>query len=231
MSKSKSNVVNPDDVIADYGADAMRLYELFMGPLEVQKPWQMTGVEGVYRFLHRVWRLVVDERTGERNPALVDAPGASEEALWRTLHKTIRKVRHDTQALRMNTAIAQMMVFVNEATTCDRLPIETVSTFVRVLAPYAPHLAEELWSRLGGDGLVSLAEWPEHDEALCVDEEITVVIQVNGKKRGELSVPKDISREDLHAAALETDVARKWLEGGEPRRVIVVPGKLVNIVV
>jgi leucyl-tRNA synthetase len=231
MSKSKSNVVNPDDVIADYGADAMRLYELFMGPLEVQKPWQMKGVEGVYRFLQRVWRLVVDERSGELNGSLVDAPGDSEAALWRTLHRTVKKVRSDTESLRMNTAIAQMMVFVNEATSSERVPIETVSTFVRVLAPYAPHLAEELWQRLGGEGLVSLAPWPEHDEALCIDEEITVVIQVNGKKRGEISVAKDISREALHDAALDTDVARKWLEGGEPRRVIVVPGKLVNIVV
>ena len=140
MSKSKLNVVNPDDVITEYGADSMRLYELFMGPLEVQKPWQMKGVEGVYRFLQRTWRLVVDEKTGELNSRLTDAPSSSEPELERTLHKTIKKTASDTETLQMNTGIAQMMIFVNEATTTETLPREIVTTFLRLLSPYAPHL-------------------------------------------------------------------------------------------
>ena len=231
MSKSKLNVVNPDDVIERYGADAMRLYELFMGPLEVQKPWQMQGVEGVNRFLHRVWRLVVDPKTGALNPRITEAPPESAEALNRVLHKTIKKVASDTEQLQMNTAIAQMMIFVNEATTAETLPREILSAFLRLLAPYAPHLCEELWERLGGGDLISLAPWPVHDEALCIDDLITVVVQVNGKKREELEVPRDISKEDLERMALESDKVRKWMEGKEPRRVIVVPGRLVNVVV
>jgi len=230
MSKSKLNVVNPDEVIEAYGADAMRLYEMFMGPLEVQKPWQMKGVEGVYRFLHRVWRLVVDEKSGELNLRLTDAPGASEADLWRTLHKTIKKVLGNTEELRMNTAIAQMMVFVNEATNTATLPIQTVTTFLRVLSPYAPHLCEELWHRLGQEGLIATASWPAHDEALCVDEEILIVVQVNGKKRDELRVPKTMDGEELKQLALDSDKVQRFLEGRPVKRVILVPGRLVNVV-
>ncbi len=230
MSKSKLNVVNPDDVIADYGADSMRLYELFMGPLEQQKPWQTNGVEGVYRFLQRAWRLVVDENTGELVARLTDAPSSSEPELERELHRTIEKVTSDTDALAMNTAISQMMIFVNEATQAETLPRETVEAFVRVLAPYAPHLAEELWSRLGHDDLVSLADWPEHDPALLVEETITMVIQVNGKKRDEIAVPADAGREQIEELALASENARRFLDGREPKKVIVVPGRLVNLV-
>ncbi len=230
MSKSKLNVVNPDDVIAAHGADAMRLYELFMGPLEVQKPWQMKDVEGVSRFLQRVWRLVVDERNGELNPRLVDAPGESEPALWRTLHKTVKKVLAHTESLQMNTGIAQMMVFVNEATASPTLPRATVSTFLRALAPYAPHLCEELWHRLGEPGLVAQAAWPAHDEALCLDDEITVVVQVNGKKRDELAVARGTDATTLERLALATDSVQRHLAGRAPKRVVVVPDRLVNVV-
>jgi leucyl-tRNA synthetase len=231
MSKSKLNVVNPDDVIGEYGADSMRLYELFMGPLEQQKPWQTTGVEGVYRFLQRTWRLIVDERTGELAEKLTRGPAASEPDLERTLHKTIRKVEEDTLGLQMNTAISQMMVFVNEATQAATLPRDTVAAFVRVLAPYAPHLAEELWERLGEEGLVAHAEWPRWDPALTVDDTITVVVQVNGKKRDELQVAKDADRATLEKLALASENAQRFLEGKAPRKVIVVPGRLVNLVV
>ncbi len=231
MSKSKLNVVNPDDVVAEYGADAMRLYELFMGPLEVQKPWQMKGVEGVYRFLQRVWRLVVDERTGELSPRLVDDPPSSQPQLERTLHKTVKKVTLDTESLQMNTAIAQMMIFVNEATSAERLPRETVGAFLCVLAPYAPHLCEELWRRLGARALIAHADWPTWDEELTVDELVPIVVQVNGKKRDELMVAPDADSDTLERLALESDGARRHLEGREPRRVVVVPGRLVNIVV
>jgi leucyl-tRNA synthetase len=231
MSKSKLNVVNPDDVINAYGADAMRLYELFMGPLEVQKPWQMKGVEGVNRFLHRVWRLVVDSKTGELNTRITDEAANSNEELNRVLHKTIKKVTSDTESLQMNTAIAQMMIFVNEATTSETLPREILSAFLRILGPYAPHLSEELWARLGNEGLLAHAPWPSHDEELCQDDLISIVVQVNGKKREELQVPKDTPKDDLERLALASDKVRKFMEGKEPKRVIVVPGRLVNVVV
>jgi leucyl-tRNA synthetase len=231
MSKSKLNVVNPDDVVEAYGADAMRLYELFMGPLDVQKPWQMSGVEGVYRFLQRVWRLAVDERTGELQEKLVGAGADSAPELNSTLHKTIKKVTGDTETLQMNTAISQMMIFVNEATSADALPKEILEGFLRVLSPYAPHLCEELWSRLGHDDLIAHAEWPVYDEALCQDDLITVVVQVNGKKRDELEVPRQADRADVEALALASDNVQKHLGGATPKRVIVVPGRLVNLVV
>jgi leucyl-tRNA synthetase len=231
MSKSKLNVVNPDDVIAAHGADAMRLYELFMGPLDQQKPWQTAGVEGVYRFLQRTWRLVVDEHSGALSERLVEAPAASEPELQRTLHRTIRKVLEDTESLAMNTAISQMMVFVNEATQSATLPREIVETFLKVLGPYAPHLAEELWHRLGHDDLIAHADWPRHDEALCAEETVTIVVQVNGKKRDELQVPAQTGREELERLALASEAVRRHLGDGAPRKVIVVPGRLVNLVV
>ncbi len=231
MSKSKLNVVNPDEVIEQYGADAMRLYEMFMGPLEVQKPWQMSGVEGVNRFLQRVWRLVVDEKEGGLNRKITDNPPESEPDLNRTLHKTIKKIDSDTETLQMNTAIAQMMIFVNQATSAETLPREILTSFLRLLGPYAPHIAEELWRRLDESGLIAHATWPIHDEALCIDDLISIVVQINGKKRDELQVSKDTEKDELERLALASEKARKYLEGREPKRVIVVPGRLVNIVV
>jgi leucyl-tRNA synthetase len=231
MSKSKLNVVNPDDVISAYGADAMRLYELFMGPLEVQKPWQMKDVEGVNRFLQRVWRLVVDEVSGALNPRLSNAAAAAEPELQRTLHKTIKKVTSDTETLQMNTAIAQMMIFVNDATTAKTLPREIIGAFLRLLSPYAPHICEELWNRLGEEELIANAEWPSWDSELVKDETITIVVQVNGKKRDELQVARDTEKEELERLALASENAQRFMEGKSPKRVIVVPGRLVNIVV
>ncbi len=231
MSKSKLNVVNPDEVIEQYGADAMRLYELFMGPLEVQKPWQMKDVEGVNRFLQRVWRLVVDENSGDLNPKLSDQPASSEPELQRTLHKTIKKVSTDTESLQMNTAIAQMMIFTNEATSASKLPSEIVKAFLRLLSPYAPHICEELWQRFGEEELIAHSDWPVWDEALARDETITVVVQVNGKKRDELHVERDTDNAELERMALACENAKKFMDGKEPRKVVVVPGRLVNIVV
>ncbi len=231
MSKSKLNVVNPDDVISVYGADAMRLYELFMGPLEVQKPWQMKDVEGVNRFLQRVWRLVVDEMTGDLNPKIVDAPASSEPDLERTLHKTIKKVSSDTETLQMNTAIAQMMIFTNEATTAATLPKEILRPFLCLLSPYAPHICEEVWQHLGEEELIAHADWPGWDAELATDETITVVIQVNGKKRDELQVARDTAKDELERLALASENAQRFIDGKEPKKVIVVPGRLVNIVV
>jgi leucyl-tRNA synthetase len=231
MSKSKLNVFNPDEVIDRYGADAMRLYELFMGPLDQVNPWRMSGVEGVYRFLQRAWRLVVDERTGGLNGRVTEDVEESEPELRRHLHATIGKVLADTEAMRFNTAIAQMMTFVNEATASATLPRSAVEKFVRVLAPYAPHVAEELWERLGEADLVAHAEWPEHEERLTVEDTVTLVVQVNGKRRDRIDMPRGADRKVIESAALEAPGAVRDMAGRTPRKIVVVPDRLVNIVV
>ena len=174
---------------------------------------------------------MIEEATGELSEKIVDEPGSCEPELCKSIHKTLKKVREDTEALRFNTAISQMMIFVNDATQAERLPRETLLQFVQALAPYAAHLAEELWSRLGGEGLVALSTWPEHDEALCVEDTVTLVVQVNGKLRSRLEMPRGTSQADLEAAALADERIQNFLGGKEPRRVIVVPDRLVNIVI
>ena len=235
MSKSKLNVANPDDVIGRWGADTLRLHELFMGPLHQQKPWQTKDTDGVHRFLRRTWRLVVDERTGavadRVGDAAAEAPSEDTAELNRLLHKTIRKVGEDIDTLDMNTAISQMMIWVNAATAADRVPRESLRAFLRILSPFAPHLAEELWSRLGCEGLICHQEWPAYDPALVVDETINVVVQVMGKKRDVLQVAADSDKATLEELALASPKARRFMDGREPRKVIVVPGRLVNIVV
>ena len=237
MSKSKLNVANPDDIIERWGADSLRLHELFMGPLHQQKPWQTKDVDGVHRFLKRTWRLIVDERTGAVADRVGDDAAATDDAtkaateLNRLLHKTIRKVGCDIDTLDMNTAISQMMIWVNAATAADRVPRETLMAFLRILSPFAPHLAEELWSRLGCEGLICHQDWPAYDPALVVDETINVVVQVMGKKRDVLQVAADADKATLERLALNSENARRFMDGKEPRKVIVVPGRLVNIVV
>ena len=235
MSKSRYNVVSPDDVVRDYGADSLRLYELFMGPLDQVKPWQMNGVTGVRNFLARAWRLVVDEETGKLASRVVDAPAHSEADLEKHLHRTIKKVRDDTEGMRFNTAISTMMSFVNEATGAKTLPKAIVSTFVQVLAPYAPHVAEELWQRLDGKGLVSTSSWPAHDEKLCVDDSVTVGVQVGGKRRDEITVPAGADDKTCEAAALASATVQKFMDGKPAKKVIVVRKQgtpaLVNVVV
>ena len=231
MSKSKLNVANPDDVIERWGADTLRLHELFMGPLHQQKPWQTKDVDGVHRFLRRTWRLVVDERTGNVSSKVTDAAPETGSELNRLLHKTVRKVGEDIDSLDMNTAISQMMIWVNAATAADPVPRQTLMTFLKVLSPFAPHLAEELWSRLGAEGLICHQDWPAYDPALVVDETINVVVQVMGKKRDVLQVPAGADRATLEELALASEKARRFMDGKAPRKVIVVPGRLVNIVV
>ena len=236
MSKSKLNVANPDDVIERWGADSLRLHELFMGPLHQQKPWQTKDVDGVHRFLQRTWRLIVDERTGELadrvgGDGAAAAPSEDTAELNRLLHKTIRKVGEDIDSLDMNTAISQMMIWVNAATAAEQVPRQSLEAFLRILSPFAPHLAEELWSRLGCEGLICHQEWPAYDPELVVDETINVVVQVMGKKRDVLQVPAEADRATLEKLALASDNARRFMDGKEPRKVIVVPGRLVNIVV
>ncbi len=230
MSKSRYNVVNPDDVIDSYGADAMRLYELFMGPLEQVKMWQMAGVEGVYRFLQRAWRLLIDEESGKLSSFIVNQ---SDEplAITKALHKTIKKVTQDTLDLKFNTAISQMMIFVNEAMAAKAIGRDSAAMFLRILAPFAPHATEELWSLIGAQGFVCQSAWPSFDEALCEDDEVIIVVQVNGKRREEIRVAKSATQEAVQKQALELETVKKFMNGLEPKKIVVVPGRLVNIVV
>lgn len=229
MSKSRLNVVNPDEVIDQYGADSMRLYELFMGPLEQVKPWQMAGVEGVYRFLHRVWRLAVDEETGGL-PSKVTNQEENEE-LKRELHKTIKKVGHDIENLRFNTAIAQMMTFVNEATSAKSISLSSIQALIQLLAPFAPHICDELNTRLGGKEFLLNQDWPEFVAELVQDNLIDLVIQVNGKRRSNLSIAKGLGEQETKDLALKDSEVQRFIAGLQLVRVIVVPDRLVNIVV
>ena len=228
MSKSRGNVVNPDDIVAEYGADSLRLYEMFMGPLEQTKPWNTRSVDGVHRFLARAYRLLLD-REGNLNASVTDAEATPDQL--RTLHATILKVTDDVEALRFNTAIAAMMEFVNAATKWEHMPRSTAESFVLLLAPFAPHLAEELWRALGHTETLAYAAWPEADEQYLVQEEVSIAVQVNGKLRGTVSVPADADKAAVLAAArAEPNVAR-YLIGTTLRKEIVVPGRLVNFVV
>ena len=231
MSKSKFNVVNPDDVIAEHGADALRLFELFMGPLEQVKPWQTTGVAGVARFLERVWRLIVDTETGAPAAKLQDVPESHDPALQKALHKCIQAVERDTLALRFNTAISHMMTFVNEATGAKVLPKPVAKTLVTLLAPYAPHVAEELWSRLGGEGFVSVQAWPKFDAALTVEDSVTYAVQVLGKLRAEITAPIAATEAEVRAIAEADEKVKAAIAGKTVKKFVFVPKRLVNFVV
>ena len=226
MSKSKGNVVNPDDIVASHGADTLRLYEMFMGPLDADAAWSTNGLDGSRRFLDRVWRLLINE-DDTLSEKIVDR---DEPALNRVYHETIKKVGQDFDNLHFNTAISQMMVFVNEAYKVDILPRKYMEGFIKVLSPIAPHLSEELWSRLGHSTSISHEQWPSYDESFLVDDEVEVVIQVMGRVRSKVSVAKDISKDELEQLAINDAKIQEWIEGKTIRKVIVVPGKLVNIV-
>ena len=256
MSKSRGNVVNPDDVLIEYGADAFRLYEMFMGPLEQVKPWNTKGVEGVYRFLGRVWRLFVDDksetefeqaettaetqRRGELlnliklSPAITDAQPTPPQL--KTLHTAIKKVTEDLDALRFNTAISALMVFTNEAMTWETKPASVLRTFLQLLAPFSPHLAEELWDKLKSqisklkDESLVYAPWPTFDPALLVEDTLEIPVQVNGKLRDKIVVSAKATPQEIEAFALKAEKALPFLEGKTIKKVIVVSGKLVNIV-
>ena len=221
MSKSLGNVINPDDIVAQFGADSMRMYEMFMGPLEIAKPWSTNGLVGVHRFLDRVFRVSERELSDAHPPA----------ELVRLLHKTIRKVTEDTDALAFNTAIAQMMIFVNELFKVDILYRALWEPFVLLLSPYAPHLGEELWSKLGHEPSVSAVAWPSYDPALTADEEVTIVFQVNGRVRSRITAASGTDPKELERLAMEDGRIREWTDGRQVVKVISVPDKLVNVVV
>jgi leucyl-tRNA synthetase len=269
MSKSRGNVVNPDDVLSEYGADAFRLYEMFMGPLEMVKPWNTKGVEGVYRFLGRAWRLFIDDtsETGFEQAETTASPDRRGELLQllrihpaitdlqptpgqlKTLHACIKKVTEDLEALRFNTGISALMVFVNEAMTWETRPASVLRTFLQLLAPFAPHVAEELWEKLSevhspksnaGAGVtsdtgpraldLSYQPWPQFDPALLVEDTLEIPVQVNGKLRDKIRVPAQATPTEVEAAARKAEKAQAFLEGKTVKKVIVIPGRLVNIV-
>ena len=231
MSKSRGNVVNPDDVIVEYGADALRCYEMFMGPLEATKPWSMSGVEGVARFLARVWRLVMEEnQLGEWIVSPAVQKVEPDKALLRAIHATVKKVGEDIEELSFNTAISQMMICTNALVNLNPRPVSAIRTLLVVLAPFAPHLAEELWSRLDGKGLIASQTWPTYDPALLVMDEVEYPVQVNGKLRDKITVSKDAPPADVEAAVLALPKVAEHTAGKTIRKVIVVPGRLVNIV-
>ncbi|MFN3681387.1 MAG: leucine--tRNA ligase, partial [Nitrospira sp.] len=226
MSKSRGNVVNPDEMIDRFGADAVRVYEMFMGPLEAMKPWSTRGVEGVTRFLERVWRLMVDDQ-GRLSAAVSEVDPTLDQQ--RLLHRTIKKVTDDIEALRFNTAISQLMIFTNELTKVDCRPRALLEPLVLLLSPFAPHLAEELWERLGYPPSVSQQPWPSYDPALTVAEQVTIPIQVNGRLRGKVKVDHDAPRELIERLARE-EVAG-WIQDKELKKVVYVEKKLINFVV
>ena len=230
MSKSRGNVVNPDQVVRDFGADALRLYEMFMGPLEATKPWSTSGVGGVRTFLDRCWRLVVDERADEIAPAPQLCDDAPSDDQLRELHRMIDKVTRDVPALSFNTAIARMMEFVNVCTPLERRPRALLEPFVTVLAPFAPHLAEELWEVLGRPAPVSLAPWPAVEERWLRDDTVEIPVQVQGKLRGRVVVPADADAAAMQAAAASDPRIAELLAGHKVAKVVAVPGRLVNFV-
>lgn len=226
MSKSKGNVVNPDDVVAKYGADTLRMYEMFMGPLDAAIAWNEKGLEGSRKFLDRVWRLVVDDTNKMRDRITTFNDGQ----LTKVYHQTVKKVTEDYENLRFNTGISQLMVFVNEANKQEVLPYEYVEGFIQLLAPVAPHISEELWEITGHEGSLSYVPWPTFDGAHLVEDEIEIVIQVNGKVRAKVTIPRDMDKEQLETLALANELIKEQLDGKTIRKVVVIPNKLVNIV-
>lgn len=227
MSKSKGNVVNPDAIVDSHGADTLRLYEMFMGPLDASIAWSTNGLDGARRFLDRIWRLFIEE-DGSLNPKIQ----ANEESanLEKVYHQTVKKVTEDLEGLRFNTAISQLMVFINEAYKSTVLAKNYMEGFVKMLAPICPHIAEELWEKLGHEGTISYEAWPAYDESKLVDQEVEIVIQVNGKVKHKLTVPTDATKEALEQMAMDDEKVKEQIEGKTIRKVITVPGKLVNIV-
>src|SRR5579875_1212651 len=231
MSKSKRNTVDPEPIVDQYGADAVRWFMLSDSPPERDLEWSEAGIQGSWRFVQRVWRLAAEE--AERGPwSWLGEPGETDKALSRKLHQTIAAVGANIESLAFNKAVANLYELATAIEKASPSPARSaaVATMVRLVAPMVPHLAEQAWSLLGKEGLVSDAPWPEADPALLVQNEVTIAVQVNGKLRDTLSVPKGASREDLQARALASDNVVRILAGKEPKKVIVVPDRLVNLV-
>lgn len=228
MSKSKGNVVNPDDIINSHGADTLRMYEMFMGPLDASIAWSTKGLDGARRFLDRVYRLFVND-SGQLNEKIVDT--SEVVGMERTYHQTVKKVTEDYEGLRFNTGISQLMVFVNEAYKQEVLPKKYMEDFVKMLSPIAPHIAEELWEKLGHTETIAYEAWPTYDESKLVEDEVEIVLQVNGKNKEKLLIASDATKEQMEELAMENEVIKELIEGKTIVKMIAVPGKLVNIVV
>ncbi len=227
MSKSKGNVINPDEIVDAYGADTLRVYEMFMGPLDAAKPWSTEGIAGAHRWLDRVWRLIVDDNNHLRDRVTTFNDGS----LDLIYNQTVKTVTEDMAALRFNVAISQMMVFVNEAFKADSLPLVYMEGLVKMLSPIAPHITEELWALMGHDKTITYATWPTYDESKLVVDEVELAVQVNGKVRGHVVVAAKATKDEIQDAALADETVKAYLEGHEVKKVIVVPNKIVNIVV
>ncbi len=227
MSKSKGNVVNPDDIVDQYGADTLRLYEMFMGPLEESVPWDEKGLHGANKWVHRVWRLLMDDNNHLRDRVSTFNDGK----LDRIYNQTVKKVTDDYERMHFNTAISQLMVFVNEAYKVDDLPVEYMEGFVKMLAPIMPHMAEELWSHFHESDTITYQPWPTYDESKLIEKNVEVIVQVNGKVRAKLQVPKDDDKDDVQKQALADEHVQKFVDGKDIKKVIVIPNKIVNIVV
>ena len=226
MSKSKGNVINPDDIVTSHGADTLRLYEMFMGPLDAAIAWSENGLDGSRRFLDRIWRLLVTED----DSLSIKVVNNNSKNLDKSYHQTVKKVTEDFNTLNFNTAISQLMVFINDCYKTDEIYKPYIEGFVKMLSPIAPHISEELWSRLGHDETITYQPWPSYDESLLVDDEVEIVVQVNGKVRAKIKVSRDVSKEDMQQIALDNDIIKGEIEGKEIKKVIAVPQKLVNIV-
>lgn len=229
MSKSLKNVVNPDDIIKKYGADAFRLYEMFMGPLREVKPWQTEGVEGVFRFLNKVWRMIVNTETGELVAEISDDPTTKDQE--RLLHQTIKKVTEDIDALDFNTAISQLMIFVNEFSKFQKRNRQAIETFVLLLSPIAPHIAEELWQRLGHENTLAYEPWPKFDEEKLKLDQVEILVQINGKPKARIQAPAEADKDQLVELAKQNPNIKSQIDGKTIVKEIAVPGRLVNIVV
>ncbi|KRN88489.1 leucine--tRNA ligase [Ligilactobacillus ceti] len=226
MSKSKGNVVNPDDIVEKFGADTLRMYEMFMGPLDASIAWSEDGLNGANKFIHRIWNLMIDDEGKLRDRVTTINDGK----LDKVYHQTVKKVTEDYEKLHFNTGISQLMVFVNAAHKADALPVEYMAGFVQLIAPIMPHMAEELWQKLGHTESIAYAKWPTFDESKLVEDNVEIVVQVNGKIRQRLTVAKDITKEDLEKAALADTKIQEEIAGKTIRKVIAIPGKIVNIV-
>ncbi|NOS85317.1 MAG: leucine--tRNA ligase [Ignavibacteria bacterium] len=230
MSKSRGNVINPDDVISGYGADSLRLFEMFLGPLSATKPWSTNGIEGVYRFLNKIWRLIVTEEGGI-NPKITDAKPEGDAE--RIMHKTIMKVTEDIEDMdmRFNTCVSELMIYVNEISRYEMIPMQLVVTLIKLLSPFAPHLAEELWSRLGNNGTITFEKWPEFDPAKVQKNVVTIIGQINGKVRSKIEAETDTPDEKLIELMKQDEKIKTYIDGKQIVKEIVVKNKLVNIVV
>jgi leucyl-tRNA synthetase len=226
MSKSKYNVINPDDVVENYGADCFRMYEMFLGPVEQAKPWDTKGIDGVSKFLRKYWSLFFN-KNDEFN--LNNETGNKEEL--KVLHSTIKKVKEDIERFSFNTCISAFMVAVNELRKLNCNKAEILLPLTRLLAPFAPHISEELWSLAGQRGSIHLEDYPTFNEEYLVEDSINYPLSINGKKRGTLDLPAGLDKESIEKAVMQTDIVQKWTEGKEIIKLIVVPGRMVNVVV